>query len=399
MNIATQKPLSKLIIKNARIIDAYNDFIGSVVISEGVIQKIYKEGSEIADASSYQTFDATALAVMPAMVDLHCHFREPGYEYKEDILSGLRAAVKGGYCYVAAMANTTPIIDNTELILKNNTKAQKADLCAYNQISAIGVNLDDKILVDAKEISKLTKLFSNDGKSILSEEFMEKALATSREYNFIVATHCDDEAELIERDLKILSQTKGNLHICHVSKKQSVDLIRKAKADGLNVTCEITPHHLFSHDLDYKVNPPIGSKEDNEALIKAVKDGTIDILSSDHAPHSAEDKQKGSPGISNIETAFSMYIKVFKDNNISLKRFCEMSSYAPAKLMGFDGGIISEGKEANLIIADIENLYKIDKNAFISKSNNTPFDGYDVCGKVLATFIKGVVKYDSGQAL
>lgn len=399
MNTATQKPHFKLIIKNARIIDKDNDFIGSIVISGGVIQKIYQEGLEITDVSSCQVFDAEGLAVMPAMVDLHCHFREPGYEYKEDILSGLRAAVKGGYCYVAAMANTNPVADNTELIIENNLKAQKADLCAYNQISAIGINLEDKALVDTKEISKLTKLFSNDGKSILSSEFMEKALAASKENNFIVATHCDDEAELIERDLKILPQTKGNLHICHVSKKKSIDLIRKAKADVLKVTCEVTPHHLFSYDIDYKVNPPIGSKEDNEALIQAVKDGTIDMLSTDHAPHSAQDKLKGSPGISNIETAFSMYIKVFNDNNIPLTRFCEMSSYMPAKLMGLDRGIIAEGKEANLIIADIENLYKIDKNAFVSKSNNTPYDGYYVCGKVLRTFIKGVVKYDSGQAI
>ncbi len=199
--------------------------------------------------------------------------------------------------------------------------------------------------------------------------------------------------------MKILAKTGGNLHICHVSKKESIDLIRKAKADGLNVTCEVTPHHLFSYGIAYKVNPPIGSKEDNEALIQAASDGTIDILSTDHAPHSEEDKQKGSPGISNIETAFSMYIKVFEDNGISLKRFCEMSSYMPAKLMGLNMGIISEGKEANFIIADIKNSYKIDKNIFISKSNNTPFNGYEVCGKVLATFIKGVVKYDSGQAL
>lgn len=399
MNTATQKPLSKLIIKNVRIIDKDNDFTGSVAISGGVIQKIYKEGSEIADISSCQVFDVKGLAVMPAMVDLHCHFRQPGYEYKEDIISGLKASVKGGYCYVAAMANTNPVADNIDLIIKNNIKAQKADLCQYNQISAIGINLQDKALVDTKEISKLTKLFSNDGKSILSEEFMEKALIASKEDNFILATHCDDEAELIERDLKILSKTKGNLHVCHVSKKKSVDLIRKAKADGLNVTCEVTPHHLFSYDTDYKVNPPIGTKEDNEALIQAVIDGTIDILSTDHAPHSTEDKQKGSPGISNIETAFSMYIKVFKDNNIPLTRFCEMSSYAPAKLIGLDMGIISKGVCADLIIADIENLYKIDKNAFVSKSNNTPYDGCDVCGKVLATFIKGVKKYDSGQAL
>ncbi len=399
MNTATQKPHFKLIIKNARIIDKDNDFIGSIVISGGVILKIYQEGLEITDVSSCQVFDAEGLAVMPAMVDLHCHFREPGYEYKEDILSGLRAAVKGGYCYVAAMANTNPVADNAELITKNNIKAQKADLCAYNQISAIGISLQDKTLVDTKEISKLTKLFSNDGKNILSEEFIQKALIASKEDNFVVATHCDDEAELIERDLKILSKTGGNLHICHVSKKKSIDLLRKAKADGLKVTCEVTPHHLFSYGIDYKVNPPIGSKEDNEALIQAVKDGTIDILSTDHAPHSAEDKQKGSPGISNIETAFSMYIKVFNDNNIPFTRFCEMSSYMPAKLMGLDMGVVSEGADANLIIADIENLYKIDKNAFISKSNNTPFDGYDVCGKVLATFIKGEKKYDSGQAL
>jgi dihydroorotase len=174
------KHRSKLIIKNARIIDKDNDFIGNVIIIGGIIQKILNKGTDIADISSYEILDAKGLAMMPAMVDLHCHFREPGYEYKEDIISGIKAAVKGGYCYVAAMANTAPVIDNAELIMKNNIKAQQAALCMYNQISAIGVNLKDEVLVDTKNISGLTKLFSNDGKSILSAEFMEKALIASK---------------------------------------------------------------------------------------------------------------------------------------------------------------------------------------------------------------------------
>jgi len=399
VNIVTQKPRSKIIIKNARVIDKDSDYYANVAINNGIIEDIFSGDINNGILSDYELTNAKNFALMPAMVDLHCHFREPGYEYKEDIISGLKAAVKGGYGYIAAMANTSPVADNIDIIKQNNIRAQNARLCGFTQISAIGKNLEDNTLVDVKEISKYTRLFSNDGKSILSAGFMTKALIASKEYNFVLAVHCDNEADLIKRDLELLKKTGGNLHICHVSKKESIELIKKAKSNNLNVTCEVSPHHLFSFGIDYKVNPPIGTKEDNKALIQAVKDSQIDILASDHAPHSADDKQKGSPGISNIETAFSMYIKVFKDNVIDIKKFCEMSSYNPAKIIGINAGLIKKGMQADLIIADINKPYKIDKNDFVSKSNNTPFDGFDVTGKIIRTYIKGEIKYDSGQAL
>lgn len=400
VNIVTQKPRSKILFKNAHILDKQQDCFGNVLINDTIIEDIYSihENIEII-ARECEIIDLKGLALMPAMVDLHCHFRDPGYEYKEDIHSGLKAAAKGGYCYVAAMANTDPVADRIEIIKENNQIAETENLCEFNQISAIGIGLKDKELVDTKQLSALTKLFSNDGNSIVSTEFMKQALLKSQEDNFIIATHCQPEAELIKRDLDLLKEVGGNLHICHVSTKESVLLIRKAKEKGLLFTCEVSPHHLFGYGIEYKVNPPFGSKEDHDALIEAVKDRTIDILASDHAPHSKEDKEKGSPGISNIETAFAMYVKAFNDNHIPLTRLCEMSSHMPAKLMGLDKGVISKGKEANLLIAELDNLYKIDRNTFISKSNNTPFHGCEVCGRVLQTYLKGVKEYDSGYAL
>jgi dihydroorotase len=400
VNIVIQKLHSKMLFKNAHILDAQTDCFGSVFVCNGLIENIFKS-CDVIDSIDQDCgiIDLKGRALMPAMVDIHCHFRDPGYEYKEDISSGLKAAIKGGYFYVAAMANTSPVADNIKIINRNHQKAKDEKLCEFNQIAAIGIGLDDKELVDTKKLRAFTKLFSNDGNNIFSKEFMKKALLESKKEDFILAVHCQPEAQLIQRDLQLLEEVGGNLHICHVSTKESIKLIREAKQKGLKLTCEVTPHHLFSYGIDYRVNPPFGSKEDHYALIEAVKDKTIDILATDHAPHSKEDKEKGSPGISNIETAFSMYIKTFKDYDISLTRFCEMSSYMPAKLMGLNNAIISKKADANLMIAELDNLYKIDRNTFISKSNNTPFDGYEVCGKVLSTYLKGVCKYDSGQTL
>jgi dihydroorotase len=396
----TQKLPFKILFENAQILDAQTNCFGSVLVCNGIIENIFKPCETIdARIPDCEIVDLKGRALMPAMVDLHCHFRDPGYEYKEDIPSGLKAAVKGGYSYVAAMANTNPVADSIEAVNRNNQVAEAQGLCEFNQIAALGIGLNDEEIVDTRQLRTCTKLFSNDGNSIFSDEFMRRALLKSKKEDFIIAVHCQPETQLIQRDLRLLKEIGGNLHICHVSTKESIKLIRDAKQNGLKFTCEVTPHHLFSYGIDYKVNPPIGAKEDRNALIEAVRDKTIDILATDHAPHSKEDKEKGSPGISNIETAFSMYIKTFKEHGIPLTRFCEMSSYMPAKLMGLRERIISKRANANLIIAELDNLYKIDRNKFISKSNNTPFDGHEVCGRVLRTYLKGVCKYDSGQAL
>lgn len=415
VNIVIRQHLfNNILFQNARITDGMCDQFGDVWIENGIIRKVARKidfkASDIAEI-----IDLQGLSLLPAMADVHCHFREPGYEYKEDIDSGLRAAIKGGYGFVAAMANTLPVADTYDIISANNAKAKSANLCDFLQIAAIGKGLCDSELVDVETLLKLTRLFSNDGNSILCEDFMLRALQASAQYGFVLATHCQPEEELIERDLHLLKKVpNAQLHICHVSKVDSVEMIRNAKREKLPVTCEVTPHHLFAaqadiampcdlpfvQNLDYKVNPPIGNFKDRLALIEGLRDGTIDMLASDHAPHSEEDKRAGAPGIANIETAFGMYLQVFdEDGSLSLKDFCRLTSDAPYQLLGRQPARIKEGKEATLIVADVETKGKIDTSDFVSKSKNTPFDGWDIRGKVLRTYIRGEKKYDSGQTL
>jgi len=414
VSIVIQQHLSNILFQNARITDGKADRFGDIWVKDGIICKVadkidFKQG----DVAEF--VDLQGRSVLPAMADVHCHFREPGYEYKEDIFSGLRAAVKGGYGFVAAMANTLPVADSLAVIEANNAKGKSANLCDYMQIAAIGTGLRDEELVDIAALSMGTRLFSNDGNSIFSESFMIKALEASAQYGFVLATHCQPEEELIERDLRLLEKIKGaSLHICHVSKADSVAMIRTAKAKNLPVTCEVTPHHVFAAEADenvasqlpfvrnigYKVNPPIGNCRDHAALMEGLRDGTIDMLASDHAPHSEEDKRAGAPGIGNIETAFGMYLQAFDgDVSLSMKDFCRLTSSAPYRLVGRQPAVLQEGREATLIVADVETRGKIDKNEFVSKSNNTPFDGWDIKGKILRTYIRGEMKYDSGQTL
>lgn len=383
--------MNKKLFKNALIVDAEKKEKGDILVSDGKIIKIHEN---IEDENA-QIIDVKGRVLMPAFIDMHCHFRDPGLTYKEDIETGLKAALKGGYGTVCAMANTKPICDNVEVLEYTTKKAKELNLCRYIQVSAIGVGLEDKNFVQINNNIKYTRLFSNDGKTIFSANFMKKALEKSREYNFHILTHCDPEHEVIKRDVKLAGKTKGNLHVCHISEKKSLEYIEQAKKDGVKVTCEVTPHHLFAHSMEYKVNPPFATKEDREYLISGIKRGTIDVLATDHAPHSKEDKENGAPGIDNIEVAFSVYNKVFYDNGINLNKLSEMISKNPARIIGLNKGLVKVGYDADFTIVDDNYKGVINKDEFISKSNNTPFDKKEIRGKVLMTFVKGEKKYDA----
>ncbi len=384
----------KILFKNGRFIDAKREFIGSIFAEDGIIKKIFSNGENLNEDIYDKIVDLKGGNILPGLIDLHVHFRDPGYTYKEDIISGLKAAVKGGYTTLCAMANTNPICDNKEILKRNFEKAKKANIANFIQISAIGKDLEDKEFVDIKENLKYTPLFSNDGKTIVDDEFMKQALIKSKEYNFTVLTHCDPEVEIIKRDLDLLREVGGNLHICHISKKETLDLVKEAKDSGLKFTLEVAPHHVFSYDNDYKVAPPIGTKEDNEEIMKAIKEGYIDIHATDHAPHSKEDKEAGAPGINNIETSFQMYLHKYIEYGINIHKLCEMTSYNPSKILGVKKGLFKEGYDLDFIIVDIDKKSKIDSKEFISKSNNTPFSGDTVSGLVLATYVKGEKKYE-----
>ncbi len=385
----------KTLYRNARLIDANEDCYGDLLVEDG---KILFRGP-LCWQKADQVIDMRRNAIMPAFIDLHCHLRDPGYPQKETMETGMRAALKGGYAHLIAMANTNPVISTPALVEANHAKATRLHLCNLTQAAAAGESLGDEAPTDRAALSRVTKVFSNDGKTIFSDEFMRQLLLDSTKYGFIISTHCQPERKIVERDIRLLREVGGNLHIGHISRAETVQMVRDAKAEGLHLTCEVTPHHLFGWDNDYKVNPPMRTRADVEALIEGIKDGTVDCLATDHAPHTPEDKASGMAGISNIEYAFSVYLKVFTENGIPLTRLSEMLSFNPAKRLGLQAGLLRPGYSADLAALAVEEESEIDAYAMISRSHNTPFHGRAVQGRVLKTIIEGETKYEYGTAI
>ncbi len=388
----------KQLITRVRLVDQHTDSLGALLVENGHISKIFtRETTPKAEGAT--VIDGGGHVLMPGFIDTHCHLRDPGLTYKEDMQSGMKAALKGGFTTLIAMANTAPVIDNAEKLKANLEKAQALDLCTLVQSVALTENFAKTPLVDFKSTRKLTRAYSNDGVNIDNTATMAQGLTASQAHNFILATHCDPETEIVERDIDLLKQKGGHLHVCHISLKATLNAIAEAKKEGLDITCEVTPHHLYASNLDYKVHPPFRSEADRLALIRGCAEGIIDCCGTDHAPHTTEDKANGSPGINNFETAFAMYHTVFSDNGIGLKRLSEMMSAAPAKRYGLQGGLLSEGAPADLVLTDPEARWVVEPQHFISKSNNTPFAGESLKGRVLWTMKGGTIRYDNGQTV
>ncbi len=381
--------------RNARLIDASGDRYGDLCTQDGIITSCAPLCWQRAD----KVIDMRRNALMPAFIDLHCHLRDPGYPEKETMETGMRAALKGGYAHLTAMANTNPVMATAALVLENQEKANHLHLCKLTQAAAAGEALGDEQPTDRASLSRVTKVLSNDGKTIFSDEFMRELLLDSSQYGFLISTHCQPERKIVERDLNLLREVGGNLHIGHISRAETVDMVRKAKAEGLQLSCEVTPHHLFGWDSDYKVNPPLRTRADVEALIEGIQDGTIDCLATDHAPHTPADKANGMAGISNIEYAFQIYLKVFQENKIPLTRLSEMLSLNPAKRLGMKAGLFLPGYAASVTALSVEEESEIDAMRMISRSHNTPFDGRKVMGRVLRTVIDGETKYEYSKAI
>jgi dihydroorotase len=388
----------KTLIKNVEIIDAEGPRSGKVLIEDGKIKKVYKEKGMVRAAYD-EEIDGEGRVLMPGFIDMHCHLRDPGYEYKETMETGMKAALKGGFTVLVAMANTKPIIDNEDALKNNLDKAAELELCQLIQVAALTRDFGDQELVDFETLQPLTNVFSNDGVSVLDAEIMSRGLAASETNNFILAAHCDPETELVKRDIELLEKNGGHLHVCHISKKETLDAIREAKEKGLDISCEVTPHHLFASAMEYRVNPPFRTYPDRRALIEGIKDGVVDMCGTDHAPHSEEDKLKGAPGINNFEMAFAMYYTVFEQNGIDVAKLSEMLSAAPARRLGLKAGLIKEKYPADLVLVDLNWEGKINPKQFISKSRNNPFGGETLKGKVLMTMVKGKVKYDNRSTL
>ena len=388
-----------VLIKNVHIIDKYTDCIEDVLIQEGKIHLIGKEkiqtylASKEAQLLEESIIDGSGKYLSPSFVDLHFHLRNPGLSYKQTYEEASAACIKGGYTKVVAMANTNPVCDKAEIVEEVHRAMQHLPLEVI-QAGAVSVGLAGIENVDYAKMIEQTKIFSDDGKNVDNPQVMKKALSASKELGFIVMDHDEPETENVVRNLELARETGGRLHFCHISKKESIEAIRTAKAEGVRVSYEVTPHHIFAYDLDYRVNPPIGNAQDHLAILAAIRNEEVDAIATDHAPHSEEDKCKGAPGIANIETAFAMVRKIFFDNHISLQKQIELMSNNPSEMLGIDNRI-AEGAIANLVLySDKEAV--IQKESFATRSRNTPFDGAKVRGTIEYTLVGGKI-YDHGQ--
>ena len=371
------------------------------------------------------------IIVIPGLVDVHTHLREPGFFYKESILTGTLAAARGGFTSVCSMPNLNPVPDSMENLQRQlDIIASSAKVKVYPYAS-ITKNQMGKALSDMEKLSEFVVAFSDDGRGVQDSEIMRKAMLKAKELGKIIVAHCEDDSLLnggyihdgnyakinghkgisseseyrqVERDLRLVRETLCSYHVCHVSTKESVELIRQAKNDGLDVTCETAPHYLVFTDMDiaddgkYKMNPPLRSNKDRVALIDGIKDGTIDMIATDHAPHSFEEKSKGLKdslmGVVGLETAFAvMYTELVKKGIIGLKKLIELMQVNPSKRFKI-GKEIQLGKKADIAIFDLDSKYKIDTSNFLSKGRSTPFADREVFGECILTMSGGNIVWE-----
>jgi dihydroorotase len=438
------KEVISLLIRGGHIVDPSQgiDQVGDLLIAEG---KIMQAGGEIptviaSEAKQSQAVDATGLVVCPGFIDLHCHLREPGFEDKETIATGTKAAAIGGFTTVCCMANTNPPLDNPSAVARVKRKTSKDSLVAVLPVGCITKGRKGEELTDMAGLAEAGVVaFSDDGDPVASSQLMRRALEYSRDLGLPIIDHCEDKAlsdngiinegqvsaklglkgipaaaeeVMVARDLILAKVTKARLHIAHVSTQGSVELIRRAKEEGISVTAEVTPHHLTlteeriagespnkSFDTNAKVNPPLRTKEDVQALIKGLNDGVIDAIATDHAPHTLADKNCGLElaafGISGLETAFGCLMSLIHQGKISLIQLISKLTCEPAKVIGRNGelGTLKAGAPANITILDPDREWIVNSRNFASKGKNTPYDGYKFKGKITATIANGRIVY------
>lgn len=391
----------ELLIKNARIVDYSHDFTGDIYIKDG---KIHEIGLDI--NKDCTNIDAKGLVLLPSFVDLHAHFREPGYEYKENIETGSKAAARGGYTAVNLMANTNPVCSSMDIVNYVTDKAKKVGLVDVHQAVSITRDFDGHDTSHLDSLTSKVKIISEDGKDVMDNSVMYKAMVKAKEKGIVVMCHSEDkslskiDSSLSEdimtlRNVMLSGITGCRTHIAHVSTKKSMRYIVQAKKMGFNVTCEVTPHHIaLSQPCNYSVNPPIREKEDVNYLIECIKEGKVDAISTDHAPHTFDDKKNNAPGISGLETSFAVcYTKLVKTGVITLKKLSCLMSKNPADILKLEKGRIEIGYDADLVLVDTSQEFKVDASSFKSKGKNTPFDGKELYGNVKATIKSGNIVY------
>ncbi len=426
----------KMLIKGGRVIDPANgiDAIADILIEGGVIAKIEKD---IADDGA-EVINAEGNIVVPGLVDMHCHLREPGFEYKEDIVSGSKSAVAGGFTSIACMPNTNPAADSAATIEYIVNRAKEADMANVFPIGSITKGLGGAEATDIEELKNAGAIaISDDGRPVENSAMMLAAMKKAYELGVMVISHCEDislgkgamnegalaeslgyegispcsEEVMVARDAILSEQYKLPIHIAHVSTRRSVDIVRRAKANGAPITCETCPHYFSltedavkAYGTNAKMNPPLRGSDDMAAIIEGLVDGTIDVIATDHAPHSAEEKKqefgKAPNGIVGFETAFALgYTYLVQKGHLTLNQLIEKMSLAPSEILDIGRGTLSIGAPADIAIFDINKSYKVNTADLLSKSKNSPFDGFELTGALLYSIVGGKVALRCGEAL
>lgn len=427
-----KKEDKKILLKGGRVIDPLQgiDENLDVLVVQGLIAQLGKGFR--ADPAVMEVIDVSGKVVVPGLIDMHTHLREPGYEYKETIETGSKAAAAGGFTAVACMANTQPVNDNrsiTEFILR---RAEEAQLVHVYPVCALSIGLEGKKLVeywDQKEAGAVA--ISDDGRPVMDSALMRRALEYAGSLGMAVISHCEDlslsaggvinegptavetglrgipaiaEEIMVAREVMISEYTGSPVHIAHISTARAVEIVRKAKARGVRVTAETAPHYftlteeaLDEFDVNAKVNPPLRGREDVEAIREGLKDGTIDVIASDHAPHAVTDKEVefeyAANGISGLETSLSLSLSLVFSGDLTLAELIRRMSANPARILGVQGGTLKQGTQADITVLDLERPWTVDVNKFRSKGKNNPFHGRKLRGKAVLTMMGGKVTF------
>ncbi len=418
-----------LLLKAARIIDPAQDIdcIGDILIEDGKIKKL---GQNL-QADGVELIDAAGLCAAPGLFDMHVHLRDPGFTAKEDILTGCEAAAAGGFTAVMCMPNTSPVTDSEEVLSYILDKAKDAKADVY-PVASITAGMNGERLSDFAALRAAGAVaFSDDGKPVKNAALMEQAMVECEKLGTLIASHCEDldiidggiinkgkvsealgvkgmdrssEDSITAREIALAQATNTSIHICHVSTHGSIHFIRSAKQWGVKVTCETAPHYmlltdekLLSKDANFRMNPPLRTEDDRQAVLEAVKDGTVDAIVTDHAPHTQEEKSdfyKAPNGIIGLETSFAASYTALVDTGlISLNRLIELMTVNPRKLVGIGGGTLREGETADIVLFDPQESFVVDKTKMHSKASNTAFDGMTLKGKIKYTLHRGEIVY------
>lgn len=395
-----------MLIKNARLVDANGERPGGLRIEDGRIAAV---GEGLCARPGEEVVDAAGLTVLPAFIDLHCHFRTPGLEYKEDVASGSRAAARGGYTFVNCMANTKPVCSSADIARSVMAQADEVGLCGVNQCVSITKDFDGQTLDHLRALPQDIRFLSDDGRGVRSSKVMYDAMTIAAERGLVIMSHAEDMdlspidyrlAENLEtaRNLYIAQSTGARLHMCHVSTKEAMEDILTARRRGVRVTCEVTPHHIWFSNNDFRVNPPIREKADVAFLIECMKRGEVDAIATDHAPHSPEDKAAGAPGVVGLETAFGVcYTKLCCEHGMALAQLSRMMSRRPAEILGLHRGLLEPGMDGDVVLADVQHPYVVDPDKFAGKSHNTPYGGMTLTGRVKMTVRRGRITYQDNE--